>query len=210
MQKHIDEFFEYITKMFPEAKCELNFSTPFELLIAVILSAQCTDKRVNIVTKELFKKYNTPQDFANLNQVELENIIRSTGFFRNKARNIIAMSKQLISDYNSELPKDAREMEKLAGVGRKTANVVTSVVFGANEMGVDTHIFRVLNRLGFVNENTPEKTEKAFVKKFPKYVNRDSHYRMVLFGRYFCTARKPKCEECEMKDFCKYYKNIKK
>jgi len=206
VDKKADIMFEYFERLFPNPKCELNFSTPFEMLVAVVLSVQCTDVRVNMVTKELFKKYKTPKDFANMKQEDLENIIRSTGFFRNKARNIIKMSQQLLENYNGEIPHDAREMENLAGVGRKVANVVASIAFGAKELGVDTHIFRVLNRIGLVNANTPEKTELQFVQKYPDRVNHDTHYRILLFGRYKCTAKNPKCAECELQSICEYYK----
>lgn len=207
MQK-IEKVFLYLNKLFPEIERSLDSGTPFQFLIAVILSAQCTDQRVNIVTAELFKKYKTPQDFANISQQELEKIIYSTGFFRNKAKNIIAMSKQLLAEHGGRLPEDARELEKLAGVGRKTANVVASVIFGKAEFAVDTHIFRVLNRLGLVKTNTPEKTELEFIRKFPEYRNADSHVRLVLFGRHYCTARSPKCAGCELKKICKYYKEV--
>lgn len=205
----IEQSFQYFQKLFPKAETELNFSTPFETLVAVMLSAQCTDKRVNKVTSVLFKNYNTPQDFANLKQEELEKMIFSVGFYHNKAKNIIKMSQQVLNDYGGKLPNSAEELQKLAGVGKKTANVVASIIYDEKVMGVDTHIFRVLNRLGLVNENNPNKTADAFMKKYPKYVNHDAHYRMVLFGRYHCTSRNPKCEECELKSFCKYYKNHK-
>ncbi len=205
----IEECFNYFEKLFPEAKTELNFSTPFETLVAVILSAQCTDKRVNEVTKVLFKKYNTPKDFAKLEQEDLEKMIFSLGFYHNKAKNIIKMSKQVLEDYGGELPKTAEELEKLAGVGKKTANVVASIIFDEKVLGVDTHIFRVLNRLGLVDETTPNKTADSFMKKYPNYVNHDAHYRMVLFGRYHCTARNPKCDGCELKKFCKFFKENK-
>ncbi len=205
----IEKTFSYLEKLFPNAEPELKFSTPFECLVAVILSAQCTDKRVNVVTKELFKKYNTPKDFASLSQEELEKLIFTLGFYHNKAKNIISMSKQLLKEYGGELPKSSSELKKLAGVGEKTANVVASIVFNENVMGVDTHIFRVLNRIGLVNQNTPEKTGQEFSKKYPNYLNHDAHFRLVLFGRYVCKARNPGCENCELKNFCKYYKEVK-
>ncbi len=208
-KENIDKFFEYLARLFPNAECELQFNSGFELLVAVILSAQCTDRQVNKVTDVLFKKFNKPEDFAKMKQEELEKLIYSIGFYHNKAKNIIKMSNQLLADYNGHLPTEAREMEKLAGVGRKTANVVSSVLYDAKEFAVDTHVFRVLNRIGFVKENTPEKTEKAFVKKYPKYVNHQSHLRIVLFGRYYCMARNPKCDGCEMKEVCKFYKEHK-
>lgn len=202
----IEMCFAYLQKLFPEAKTELNFSTPFETLVAVILSAQCTDKRVNQVTSVLFKKYSTPQDFANLEQKELEKMIFSLGFYHNKAKNVIKMSKQVVEEFDGNLPKTAKELEKLAGVGKKTANVVASIIYDEKVMGVDTHVFRVLNRLGLVNEKTPNKTADAFMKKYPNFVNHDAHYRLVLFGRYHCTAKNPKCNICELKSICKYFK----
>ena len=208
MREKVHIVFEYLERLFPNPKCELNFSTPFETLVAVMLSAQTTDKNVNRVTEKLFKVYNTPEQFANLPQEELEEYIYSTGFYHNKARNIIRMSQQLLEEYNGEIPTQAREIQKLYGVGRKTANVVASVLFNANELAVDTHVFRVLNRIGLVEEKTPEKTEKAFVEKYPNLTNSKTHYRLVLFGRYVCIARKPKCNQCELKDFCNYYKRL--
>ena len=202
----IDDCFNYFYELFPEAKTELNFSTPFETIVAVILSAQCTDKRVNEVTKVLFKKYNTPKDFANLKQKDLEKMIYSLGFYHNKAKNIIKMSNQLLENYEGELPTTAEELQKLAGVGKKTANVVASIIFDEKVMGVDTHIFRILNRLGLVNEKTPNKTADVFMKKYSKYSNHDAHYRMVLFGRYHCTSRNPKCDNCKLNSVCKYFK----
>ena len=209
-KKKVEETFKYLEKLFPNADPELNFKTPFECLVAVILSAQCTDKRVNEVTKELFKTHNTPKDFAELTQTKLEKMIFSLGFYHNKAKNIIKMSKQLINDYGGEVPKTANELKKLAGVGEKTANVVASAMFGENVMGVDTHIFRVLNRIGLTNQKTPEKTGEEFSKKYPQYLNHDAHFRLVLFGRYCCHARNPKCAKCELNSFCKYYKEGKK
>lgn len=206
--KNIDLFFEYLTKLFPEAKCELNFNSSFEMLIAVMLSAQCTDKIVNQVTKKLFKKYNKPQDFTALKQEELEKFIFSCGLYHSKAKNIIEMSKQLIENYGGNIPHNAKEMEKLKGVGRKTANVVCSYVYNEKVLGVDTHVHRVLNRIGFVCEKTALKTEEAFVKKYKKYVSHNTHYRIVLFGRYICTAKNPKCNQCELKEMCKFYKKI--
>ncbi len=208
--KKAKQTFDYLEKLFKNPDPELKYSTPFECLVAVILSAQCTDKRVNEVTKVLFKNYNTPNDFAKLKQTELEKMIYSLGFYHNKAKNIIAMSKQIINDYGGKVPNSSKELKKLAGVGEKTANVVASAVFDENVMGVDTHIFRVLNRLGLVNQKTPEKTGEEFSQKYPEHLNHDTHFRLVLFGRYHCTARNPKCEMCELKTFCKYYKEGKK
>ncbi len=205
-KQKIDLTFDYLSELFENADPELHYSSPFECLVAVMLSAQCTDKRVNEVTSVLFKKYNTPQSIASLSQEELEKMIYSLGFYHNKAKNLIAMSNQLINDYGGQMPTTASELKKLKGVGEKTANVVASAIYDENVMGVDTHIFRVLNRLGLVNQKTPEKTGEEFSKKYPKYVNHDAHFRLVLFGRYHCTARNPKCKNCKLNSFCKYYK----
>jgi len=209
-KQKVDIVFEYLERLFPDPKCALNFSTPFETLVAVMLSAQTTDENVNKVTEKLFKVSNTPEQFAKIPQRELEKYIYSTGFYHTKSRNLIKMSKQLIENYNGEIPHDAREMENLAGVGRKTSNVVASILFDAKLLGVDTHVFRVLNRVGLVKANTPEKTELQFVEKYPQYVDHDVHYRLVLFGRQVCHARKPDCAKCELKDVCNYYNKIVK
>lgn len=206
----INETMEYLTKMFPNPEPELHYGSDFQLLVAVILSAQCTDKRVNIVTDELFKKYPDSFSMAKLDLSELEKLIYSTGFYHNKAKNILALCKILNEKYDGVVPKDPDVLETLPGVGRKTANVVSSALFGANRLGVDTHVFRVTNRLGLVEAKTPLEVEKQWMKKYPKYCNHDSHFRLVLFGRYFCKAQKPNCAECELKIFCKYYKEKQK
>ena len=208
VRQKVDIVFDYLKLLFPNPKCELNFSTPFETLVSVILSAQTTDKNVNRVTKELFKVCNTPEQFIKIPQRELEKYIYSTGFYHTKARNIKKMSRQLIENYNGEIPHDAREMENLAGVGRKTSNVVASILFDAKLLGVDTHVFRVVNRLGLVKANTPKKTEEQFMKKYPTYVDQKVHYRLVLFGRQVCHARKPNCSECGLNNICNYYNKV--
>ena len=191
-------FVNYLLELFPEAKCELNFRSTFELLVAVILSAQCTDKRVNMVTKELFKTYNTPKHFVEISQNELEDKIRSCGFYRNKAKNIKNASLDIITRFGGEVPKTHEELTSLAGVGNKTANVVSAVAYKKNCIAVDTHVLRVSNRLGFTKSLNPDICERDLVKKFK--TNLDFlHYRMVLFGRYHCTARNPKCEICKLK-----------
>ncbi|MBQ7885121.1 MAG: endonuclease III [Clostridia bacterium] len=204
-----DKFVKYLQNLFPNAVCELNFNSTFELLVAVILSAQCTDKRVNIVTNELFKKYNTPNAFANLKQEELEQMIHSCGFYRNKAKNIISASKDIIEKHNGEVPSDYEKLLSLAGVGRKTANVVSSNAFGANCIAVDTHVLRVSNRLGFTKSQNPNICERDLVLRFKSDLG-VLHHRMVLFGRYYCKAQKPECETCKLKDNCLHYKKILK
>ena len=203
------EFIEYLQELFPQAKCELNFSSTYELLVAVILSAQCTDKRVNIVTGELFKKYNSPQKMITLTQKELETKIHSCGFYHNKAKNILSASKDILEKYNGEVPQDYDKLLSLAGVGRKTANVVSSNAFGANVIAVDTHVLRVSNRLGFTKSQNPNICERDLTKRFKNNLA-FLHHSMVLFGRYYCKAIHPECETCKLKDKCKYYRDYKK
>lgn len=202
-------FVEYLTELFKDPKCELNFNNTFELLISVILSAQCTDKRVNIVTKKLFNICPTVEQMASIPLNELEEIIKPCGLYKNKAKNIKACCKSILQNFNGEVPKKREDLQSLAGVGRKTANVVLSVAFNENTIAVDTHVLRVSNRLGFCNTQNPNICEKALVKLFK--TNLDVlHYRMVLFGRYVCTAKKPKCTECKLKSICKYYNSASK
>lgn len=191
----------------PNPKCELNFSSVFELLVAVILSAQCTDKRVNQVTAKMFKKWNTPQDFANLNPKELEQEIHSLGFFRNKAKSIINASNQIIQDFGGHVPSDFDALCSLSGVGRKTASVIMAEGFKKPAVAVDTHVFRVANRLG-IGGKTVDKTEQKLKSLFPKRDWAKIHLQMVLFGRNYCKAKKPLCQNCKLKNICKYGKKI--
>jgi endonuclease-3 len=202
---------EKMEEKFGKPKCALNYKTPFELLVAVILSAQCTDVRVNIVTEEMFKKVNTPEGFAALSQEEIEEMIRSTGFFRNKAKNIKLCSEQLLSQYGGKIPQDMDELVKLAGVGRKTANVVRGEVWGlADGITVDTHVKRITNLLGLTKESDPIKIEKDLMKIVPKDKWIDFSHYIILQGRDKCIARRPKCHECEMNMACKHYEELKK
>lgn len=190
---------------FGKPQCALNFSTAFELLVAVILSAQCTDVRVNIVTKEMFKVVNTPEGFANMPLEEIEQHIKSTGFFRNKAKNIKKCSEQLLEKYNGEIPKDMDALTELAGVGRKTANVVRGEVWGlADGITVDTHVRRITNLIGLVKSEDPIKIERELMKIVPKKSWIDFSHYIILQGRDKCIARRPKCSECEIRDFCNY------
>ena len=184
----------------PNAGCELNFSTPFELLVAVILSAQCTDKRVNMATEKLFKVYNTAEQFASLSLEELAPYIFSCGFYNNKGKNIIAMAKELVEKYNGEVPRDFDKLVKLAGVGRKTASVVMTVAFDEPAMPVDTHVFRVSRRLGLSKGNTPEKVEQDLCKAFDREDWNSLHHTMIFHGRYVCHSQRPKCDECLVKE----------
>ncbi len=210
MKKNILDIIEKVDSLYPSPKCELVFNSNYELLVAVILSAQCTDKRVNLVTKELFKNFNTPQKMITLSQAELEDKIRACGFFHNKAKHILDCSMQLIEKYGGEIPKDKTELKKLAGVGEKTANVVISNAFGVPAIAVDTHVFRVSNRLGLANSKTVDKTQKDLEKNIPKDKWIKFHHALVLHGRYVCKSQKPICEKCELNGSCKFYKQKNK
>ena len=196
------DFLQKLNDLIGRPKCELEYSTPYQLLVAVVLSAQCTDKRVNIVTKELFKNYGTPEKMVTLSQKELEKMIHSCGFYRNKAKNILDMSNALIKKFNSQVPNDLDELQSLAGVGRKTANVVFSEAFGGDAIAVDTHVLRVSNRLGFVKSENPLKCELALMDKFEKSVWARLHLQLVHFGRYICKAQKPECDRCPFGEIC--------
>ena len=188
--------------------CELNFESNFQLLIAVILSAQCTDKRVNIVTKDLFKKYPTAFELANAKVEDVENIIRSCGFYKNKANNIIKASIQLVEKYDGQVPSAMEDLTSLAGVGRKTANVVRAVGFKIPSMPVDTHVFRVSNRLGLAKAKDVYTCEKQLLKNIDEEDLIDAHHLLILFGRYYCKALSPVCRECPFKD-CKFRRENK-
>ncbi|EIJ78646.1 endonuclease III [Bacillus methanolicus PB1] len=193
-----------MAEMFPNAHGELNHSNPFELLIAVLLSAQCTDALVNKVTKNLFKKYKTPEDYLNVPLEELQNDIRSIGLYRNKAKNIQKLCRMLIDEYGGMVPTDRDELTKLPGVGRKTANVVVSVAFGVPAIAVDTHVERVSKRLGICRwKDSVLEVEKTLMKKVPKEEWSITHHRMIFFGRYHCKAQNPQCEVCPLLDLCR-------
>ena len=197
---------EYFMENMPSPKTELNYSTPFELLVAVILSAQCTDKRINIVTPALFKAYPTAYELAKASQNDVFEYIKSVTFPNNKSKSLIGMANMLVDCYDGEVPASIDELVKIPGVGRKTANVILSVVFNKAAMAVDTHVFRVSNRIGLTNNSkTPIETEKTLVKHFPKELIATAHHWLILHGRYVCTARKPNCLECGIKEFCKFY-----
>ena len=205
MDKLANEIVEKLDRIFPNPKCELRYSSVYELLVAVILSAQCTDKRVNIVTQELFKDYNTPEKMIQLSHTELEDKIRTCGFYHNKAKNILSMSRDLIDKYNGEVPKDISEMQKLAGVGRKTANVVYSEAFQGDAIAVDTHVLRVSNRIGLVKTDNPLKCELKLMDIFDKNLWGKLHLQLVHFGRYICKAQKPDCGNCDFINICNHY-----
>lgn len=197
-----------LKKTYPDAKCSLDFSTPFELVVAVMLSAQCTDERVNLTTPSLFKRCKTIEDFANIDIKELEEIIHPCGFYRNKAKNIKLCAKQVIENFSGEVPQDMDSLLTLAGVGRKSANVILLEVFGiANGIAVDTHCKRLSNRIGLSKESAPSKIELDLLKQIDKKYLKDVNHLFIWHGRYTCTARNPKCENCTIKEFCNYYKN---
>ncbi|WP_265236467.1 endonuclease III [Anaerococcus sp. NML200574] len=203
----IKKVLDLLDIMYPDVDHSmLDFTTPFELLVATILSAQATDVSVNKVTKEMFKEANTPEDFANMDIKKLENYIRSIGIYRNKAKNIQAASKILINDYNSIVPKDKKELQKLPGVGRKTANVVVSNAYGIPAIAVDTHVFRVSNRIGLANANNVDKTEDQLEKNIEQSRWTKTHHQIITHGRALCKARNPLCEECQLNKLCEYYR----
>ena len=206
MKSSVLEIIKKFDELYEDPKCELVFHSDYELLVAVILSAQCTDKRVNIVTAELFKDYNTAQKMITLSQEELEQKIRPCGFFHNKAKHILSASKELVLKYDGKIPSNKAELKKLAGVGEKTANVVLSLAFNIPAIAVDTHVFRVSNRLGLANASNVQKTQKDLEKNLPKDKWIKFHYSLVLHGRYVCKSQRPQCEKCEMKELCKFYK----
>ncbi len=193
-----------LAEMFPDAKCELNHRNPFELVIAVLLSAQCTDVLVNKVTADLFEKYKTPQDYLNVPLEELENDIRRIGLFRNKAANIQKLCRILIEKYGGEVPREHEALTELPGVGRKTANVVVSNAFGVPAIAVDTHVERVSKRLGVAQkDDSVLEVEKKLMKLVPRDEWTITHHRLIFFGRYHCKAQNPKCEACPFSDRCK-------
>ncbi|WP_433771709.1 endonuclease III [Bacillus wiedmannii] len=190
--------------MYPEAHCELIHDNPFELVIAVALSAQCTDVLVNKVTKNLFQKYKTPEDYLSVSLEELQQDIRSIGLYRNKAKNIQKLCRMLLDDYGGEVPRDRDELTKLPGVGRKTANVVVSVAFGIPAIAVDTHVERVSKRLAICRwKDSVLEVEKTLMKKVPMDEWGVTHHRMIFFGRYHCKAQRPQCEDCRLLEVCR-------
>lgn len=193
---------------YPDATCSLNFTTPFQLVVAVMLSAQCTDERVNKITPILFTRCKTIEDFSNIDIKELEEIIHSCGFYRNKARNIKLCAKQVLEKFNGKVPQDMENLLTLAGIGRKSANVIRLEAFGiASGIAVDTHAKRISNRIGLSIQKEPEKIEQDLLKVFPKESLKDINHLFVWHGRNTCDSRKPKCDICTVKKFCKYYKN---
>jgi len=201
-RKRIDNILDKLSGMYPE-KPALRYSSPFELLIATILSAQCTDVRVNMVTEVLFEKFKKPEDYIGLTPEELGGYIKSCGLYKSKAENIINTCRVLVDKYNSKVPDTMEELVKLPGVGRKTANVVLSNAFGVDAIAVDTHVFRVSNRLGLANAKDVEKTEYQLMENIPKNLWSKAHHWLIYHGRKICTARNPKCDICPLAPHCK-------
>ena len=206
-KERFEKFIAYFTAHQPDAETELHYGNPFELLVAVVLSAQCTDKRINMVTPALFRDFPTAEHMAASHFDELFPYIRSVSYPNNKTKHLLGMAKMLVDDFASEVPSDLKELQKLPGVGRKTANVIASVIYDQPTMAVDTHVFRVSKRLGLVNQNakTPLEVEKQLVKNIPEEHIPKAHHWLILHGRYICLARKPKCEECKIAHFCRYF-----
>jgi len=206
---NVGNILDILSKTYPDAKCALEFNSPYELLIATILSAQCTDVRVNIITEELFKEYNTAQKMVTLSVDQLGEKIKSCGLYKNKSKNIIATTLMLLTDYQGEVPNTMEKLIKLPGVGRKTANVVLSNAFDVPAIAVDTHVFRVSNRLGISKGKTPEEVEKGLMENIPKELWSYSHHLLIWHGRNLCSARNPKCNECPLTQFCEFYSELK-
>ncbi len=208
MQKkeRFEKVIEYFQENMPVAETELDYTNPYELLVAVILSAQCTDKRVNVITPPLFQKYPDVYAMADATPDDIFEYIRTCSYPNNKAKHLSGMAKMLVKDFNGNVPEDINELQKLPGVGRKTANVIASVIFDKPALAVDTHVFRVAARIGLsTNAKTPLETEKQLVKYIPDELLPIAHHWLILHGRYVCIARKPNCKKCGLKDLCKYY-----
>ena len=196
---------EWFSANIETAETELHYDSPFHLLIAVILSAQCTDKRVNMYTPEIFRRFPNPEDLASASFEEVYGLIRSISFPNNKAKHLIGMAKMLVEDFDSIVPSEPDELEKLPGVGRKTANVIASVIYDKPVIAVDTHVFRVSRRIGLSDSSTVEGVERALTAGFAPELRPKAHHWLILHGRYVCTARKPKCQECGLQDICMEY-----
>ncbi|MEG1004069.1 endonuclease III [Clostridium sp.] len=204
MKKRTKEIIEILKETYPDAKCELNYETPFQLLVATILSAQTTDKKVNEVTKELFKEYPDVDSFLELTNEDLEKRIKQIGLYRNKSKNLVLMCRQLKENFNGEVPKTMEELVSLAGAGRKTANVVLSNAFGVPSIAVDTHVFRVANRLDLAHSDNVLEVEKELMKELPKKEWSLTHHLLIFHGRRCCSSQRPKCFECPLNHKCKW------
>ena len=202
-------FVEYFSAHNPDAQTELNYSNPYELLVAVILSAQCTDKRINQITPALFARYPDAESLAASTVEEVFTYIRSVSYPNNKAKHLVGMAQKLLADFNGVIPDNVQQLQQLPGVGRKTANVIASVIYHAPAIAVDTHVFRVSNRIGLTQGSTPLAVEKQLVRHLPKETLAIAHHWLILHGRYICLARKPKCEECPISWMCRFYERYR-
>ena len=209
-ERKVQKILETLDRLYPDARCSLNFSNPLELLVATILSAQCTDERVNEVTKDLFRKYRSAEDYARVSQEELEKDIRPTGFYKNKAKSLRGCCKQLVEKFGGRVPADLDELVKLPGIGRKTANVVLGAAFGIPGIVVDTHVKRISRRLGFTAEKDPVKIEFDLMKIVPRERWTKFSHQMIYHGRAVCKARNPLCDECALREYCDYYSKREK
>ena len=203
-KKQAVEIFELLKKQYPDAKCSLDFNTPFEMMVAVMLSAQCTDERVNKVTAEFFPKYNTPKAFADMPLEDIENLIHSCGFYKNKAKNLKLASQKILTEFNGEVPQTMEELMSIPGVGRKSANVIMLEAFNNPQgIAVDTHAKRISNRIGFSSAKEPQKIEQDLLKLFPKEYYYAANHILIWHGRNTCKSQKPNCENCCIKHLCK-------
>lgn len=205
MNEKSEKILSILRELYPDARPALHYRSPYELLVAVILSAQCTDERVNKVTEVLFREHNTPQTMLLLSETELEKYIFSCGFYHNKAKHILSASLDILQKFGGEVPSSHEELKSLAGVGQKTANVVYSVAFGGDAIAVDTHVFRVSRRLGIASANTPEKVEEELKIAFPQSEWGKAHHYLIFHGRQVCSSRTPKCDICKLNSVCDFY-----
>lgn len=203
-------FVSHFSERQPNAETELHYNNPFQLLVAVILSAQCTDKRINQVTPALFQRFPNAKALADTTPDIVFDYIKSVSYPNNKAKHLVGMAKMLLNDFNNEVPADVDQLQKMPGVGRKTANVIASVIYNAPAMAVDTHVFRVANRIGLTNGKTPLAVERDLVKHLPEHTIHVAHHWLILHGRYVCVARSPKCSICEITHFCRYFEKTRK
>jgi endonuclease-3 len=209
-KERYQQFVTHFAAKQPDAETELHYNNPYQLLVAVILSAQCTDKRINQVTPALFQRFPDARALADVTPDIVFDYIRSVSYPNNKAKHLVGMAKMLVNDFNNQVPSDVKELQKLPGVGRKTANVIASVVYNAPAMAVDTHVFRVSRRIGLTNGKTVLAVEKDLVKNLPEELIYIAHHWLILHGRYVCVARSPKCSICEITHMCRYYERITK
>lgn len=209
-KKDIRKAVEILDSTYPNAECALNFNSPYELLISTILSAQCTDVRVNMVTEKLFHDYNTPEKMVTLSEGELQEKIKTCGLYKNKSKNILEASKSIVRDFHGEVPRTLEELTSLPGVGRKTANVVMANAFKIPAFAVDTHVFRVSNRIGIAKGKNVEEVEKELMKNIDKEHWIKMHHCLIWHGRQICKARRPECDKCTLTSVCEYYKSLEK